>query len=70
MNCERQPDGSKVNEFGVYPAAQDTSSDGLNGGKNAGRICWAVAGTFCGGKNKAHLLKSSQLVCCVIFSNW
>jgi len=28
----------------------DTSSDGLNGGKNGGRICWTIAGTFCGGK--------------------
>ena len=25
-------------------------ADGLNGGKNGGRICWAIAGTICGGK--------------------
>lgn len=49
-NCGREPGGSKVAELGVCPAATDTSSDGLNGGKNGGRTCWAVAGTFCGGK--------------------
>lgn len=35
--------------FGICPASEDNSSDGLNGGSNGGRICWAVTGTFCGG---------------------
>jgi hypothetical protein len=48
--CGREPGGAKVQEFGICPATVETSCDGLNGGKNAGRICWAVAGTFCGGK--------------------
>ncbi len=48
--CGRVSGGEKVHELGVCPATSDTSSDGLNGGKNAGRICWAVVGTFCGGK--------------------
>ena len=48
--CGRQPGGAKVSEFGVCPAATDAVSDGTNGGKNAGRYCWAVTGTFCGGK--------------------
>ncbi len=47
--CGREPGGERVGELGVCPAALDTSADGLNGGKNAGRICWAIAGTFCGG---------------------
>ena len=46
MECGRQPEGDKVAEFGIYPAAADVSYDGINSGKNAGRICWAVAGTF------------------------
>ncbi|MFC1692903.1 two-CW domain-containing protein [Candidatus Latescibacterota bacterium] len=50
MNCGRQPDGKNEQELGVCPAPQDTSFDVLNRGKNAGRICWAVAGTFCGNK--------------------
>lgn len=49
-NCGRQAGGAKALELGTCPAATDTSSSGLNNGKNGGRICWAVAGTFCGGK--------------------
>jgi len=50
MKCGREPGGIKVDELGVCPAAVDESYDGINRGVNAGRICWAVAGTFCGGK--------------------
>lgn len=50
MGCERQPGGEKVEELGTCPAAADSSFNGINFGKNAGRICWAVAGTCCGGK--------------------
>ncbi len=50
MKCGREPGGSKVHELGVCPAATDVSCDGLNGGKNGGRICWAITGTFCGGE--------------------
>jgi hypothetical protein len=49
-DCGRTPGGSKVADLGVCPAANDRIHDGVNGGKNAGRFCWAVAGTFCGGK--------------------
>jgi len=48
-NCGRQPGGPKVRELGVCPAAA-TESSGINGGTNGGRICWAIAGTLCGGK--------------------
>ena len=48
--CERQPGGLLVGEKGVCPAAIDATHDGKNGGKNAGRYCWKVAGTLCGGK--------------------
>jgi eukaryotic-like serine/threonine-protein kinase len=50
MKCGREPGGKNVAEFGVCPAAKDSSFDGINTGKNGGRICWAVAGTFCGGE--------------------
>ena len=49
-NCGRESGGAKVPELGVCPSATDASSNGLNGGKNGGRICWSVAGTLCGGK--------------------
>jgi hypothetical protein len=48
--CGRESGGAKSDACGVCPAAIDASSDGLNGGKNGGRICWAIAGTFCGDK--------------------
>ena len=47
--CGRQPGGHAALERGVCPAASATHHNGVNGGVNAGRICWAVSGTFCGG---------------------
>jgi CRP-like cAMP-binding protein/tRNA A-37 threonylcarbamoyl transferase component Bud32 len=47
--CGREPGGIKATSLGVCPAAADNSFDGINRGENAGRFCWAVAGTFCGG---------------------
>ncbi len=46
--CGREVNGRRVSELGVCPAATDESCDSLNGGRNGGRICWAVAGTLCG----------------------
>ena len=48
--CNREPGGSETATLGVCPASTDASYNGLNGGTNGGRICWVVAGTFCGGK--------------------
>jgi hypothetical protein len=49
-NCGRQPGGSKAAELGICPAATDARVNGVNGGRNGGRACWAVTGTLCGGK--------------------
>ena len=49
MKCGREPGGAKARKLGVCPAAGDTTFDGFNQGINAGRLCWLVAGTFCGG---------------------
>jgi hypothetical protein len=48
--CGREADGSRVEELGVCPAAIHTESNGMNGGENAGRYCWKVAGTMGDGK--------------------
>ncbi|MEZ5398986.1 MAG: hypothetical protein R2729_04900 [Bryobacteraceae bacterium] len=48
--CGRQPGGSRAADLGICPASVDTRVDGLNGGGNGGRICWALSGTLCGGK--------------------
>jgi hypothetical protein len=50
MKCGREPGGSNVAELGVCPASIETRASGIHEGVNAGRCCWAFAGTFCGGK--------------------
>jgi serine/threonine protein phosphatase PrpC len=50
MKCGRQPGGRNIRKAGICPAAAAAAFNGFNQGKNAGRICWLVAGTFCGGK--------------------
>jgi hypothetical protein len=47
--CGRQPGGSRAAELGVCPAAQ-ADIVCFNCGSHGGRICWAIAGTLCGGK--------------------
>ncbi|MBN9658990.1 MAG: hypothetical protein J0H49_12475 [Acidobacteria bacterium] len=47
--CGRQPGGSRCSDLGVCPAAVDSKAHGLNGGRNGGRVCWALTGTLCGG---------------------
>jgi len=49
MMCGREQGGSNTAESGICPAAADRSWEGINSGRCGGRICWAVAGTFCGG---------------------
>lgn len=50
MNCGREPKGKKARELGVCPASLDERLSGVHEGKNAGRACWLIAGTFCDGK--------------------
>jgi len=61
--CGREPNGAKIRKMGVCPAAIDASSTNINSGKNAGRICWAVAGTFCVGKVQGNF--AQELVSCM-----
>jgi hypothetical protein len=66
--CGRQPGGDKVNDLGVCPACTDTVCSGINDGVNAGRICWAIAGTFCGGKVQGNFAqKSVSCMSCEVF---
>lgn len=61
-NCGREPGGEKVAELGVCPAATDVNANGINGGTNGGRICWAVTGTLCGGEVQGTFAKK-ELTC-------
>ncbi|MFC1552488.1 two-CW domain-containing protein [Candidatus Latescibacterota bacterium] len=70
MNCGRQLDGGNVQELGVCPASTDTSFDGCNNGKNGGRICWFVAGTFCDGEVQCKDAKNNEsCINCVFLSS-
>ncbi len=48
--CGREPGGTHANDLGICPATTDKRLDGVHGGTNAGRSCWVLAGTMCGGK--------------------
>ncbi|MBW2604312.1 MAG: hypothetical protein JRE28_08350 [Deltaproteobacteria bacterium] len=50
LMCGREPGGDNVSEFGICPATLEKSLDGINQGKNGGRACWAISGTFCFGR--------------------
>lgn len=49
MKCGKESldDDCFFSEDGTCPASSDLYMDGVNDGKNAGRACWAVAGTLC-----------------------
>ena len=49
-NCGREPGGHKAQELGVCPVAMYEDFEGAHDGKKAGRACWVVAGSLCGGK--------------------
>ena len=50
MKCSRENGGEKAEEFGVCPAVTETRVDGVHGGKNGGRSCWAITDTLCDDK--------------------
>ena len=62
VKCGREQGGEKVAELGLCPASVDTSADGLNAGKNGGRICWAISGTFC--REKIQGFYARKLLSC------
>jgi hypothetical protein len=48
--CGRQPGGPKAADLGVCPVTTYSDLNGAHGGQNAGRSCWVIAGSLCGGK--------------------
>lgn len=45
--CGRIPGGSNVDKLGICPAFTSEKVNTINNGKNGGRACWVIAGTFC-----------------------
>ncbi len=48
--CGREPGGRNAAALGECSAAAEKRAHGLNGGRNGGRACWALVGTFCRGE--------------------
>lgn len=71
-NCGREPGGKNVEGKGICPAAIQTKVDEIHGGKNAGRCCWAIAGTFCDGEIQADIREKQDncLKCSFYQSVW
>lgn len=60
MKCGRQLGGMNVLEFGVCPASTLKNLNGIHSGSNAGRACWAVAGTMCHGAPQGTFAKKMK----------
>ncbi len=48
--CGRYPGGERTHDLGVCPVTVHDDLTGVHDGKKAGRACWVVAGSLCGGK--------------------
>ena len=48
--CGRTKGGEHEKDRGICPVTKEKRLDGVHGGENAGRACWVVAGTLCGGE--------------------
>ena len=60
MKCGREPGGKNARKLGVCAAATDERLDKVHGGRNAGRACWVIAGTFCEGRMQVTFAQKYQ----------
>jgi hypothetical protein len=56
--CGREPGGPKADTLGICPSSTNILANGLNEGKNGGRICWAIAGTFSQSEKKCTFART------------
>ena len=69
MNCGRQPGGDRVSELGHCPAATASGLHGIHSGINAGRCCWIISGTLCGGQEQGdYKSKLSECKMCEFYN--
>lgn len=67
--CGREPGGENEAESGVCPAATSIANDGVNCGKNGGRFCWKITGTYCQGEvSGTFAQKYASCVLCDFFA--
>lgn len=60
--CGREPGGANADELGVCLTATYTAFNGLNDGKNGGRVCWAITGSLCNA-NVSGTIAEKQIYC-------
>lgn len=60
--CGRESGGKEAAEHGICPVSTNGPADGINEGRNGGRICWTISGTFCHEKIQGTYAKT-QLSC-------
>ncbi len=63
MECCKHLEDEHICGIGVCPAKLPSEYDGINGGKNGGRFCWAIMGTF--GQGNPRCTYSSKIVDCL-----
>ena len=69
-NCGRYPGGPRSAELGVCPVTVHDELHGAHGGSNAGRACWVIAGSLCGGKIQGtYAQKLTNCWRCDFFNN-
>ena len=69
LNCwEDRKCGEGPRSARPCPAVTDTSSHGINGGRNGGRLCWAVAGTLAGTDKLATCAQQGPCADCDFFN--
>lgn len=67
LECGKHPDENNSSTCGVCPATVTNEFDGVNGGQHAGRFCWAIAGTMCGGETQGSLAQKLMDCCRCVF---
>lgn len=58
--CDREEGGAKAVSDGVCPAASESRLNGVHDGSNAGRACWVVAGSMCGGQRQGSFAQKYE----------
>ncbi|PWB74270.1 hypothetical protein C3F09_04130 [candidate division GN15 bacterium] len=66
--CGRGPRNSNHDTTDICPAALCNDADTTNAGVSGGRVCWAIAGTMCGGRTQGTFaLKFGSCMTCEVF---
>jgi hypothetical protein len=64
--CGREKAGLKKDTLGLCPTATEKELNGINAGKNGGRVCWAIAGSLCNGQVQGTF--ASKLKSCLNYN--